>query len=493
MKVQTNIFIYHASEDNTDTLLWVSRVAEFLEASLSHMTGENIRIQLLNEHSDTNIYEMDIFIAVMSEKLVKNTVALDKLRKFATVLNISEAGNIDGNRKAYKVLKTNINPQDEPSVMRSLPPYPLLSLREETYERVEIIDYDAFFAKETKESFWISLTDLSYDIVEYLDIQREMRDRGRSKYVYLAETGKDSASERLKIKRELQKSGFITLPEKQLPDNEKLLEQYVYDDLHKCFLSIHLFGEDYGDTITLEEGTNKEEQQVSYAELQNRFCSFFATEQKKAGKNSFRRMVWLLPEARYTDERERFYVDKLKKEYDYLVNTELIENKIEDFKTAVLGSVLQDESDDEGSGLDNRNNKKSVYIISDMGDKEEVRLLKSWLKKANFEVFTNLEQSSVRAFRERHMSFLVKCDAVLVCYVNTHPQWLFSKVQDVLKANGLGRKKPLRYRAIYTKGEQNFTTVQSEMSQYKSYQSISILYNDSRSIEATLATYFQNI
>jgi len=58
-------------------------------------------------------------------------------------------------------------------------------------------------------------------------------------------------------------------------------------------------------------------------------------------------------------------------------------------------------------------------------------------------------QSNIENIRIHHKN-LIKCDAVLIVQTESNKLWLNSKISDILKAPGIGRKKKYAAKALYT-------------------------------------------
>src|SRR5882724_2234129 len=115
-------------------------------------------------------------------------------------------------------------------------------------------EYSDFFSQEAEKQYWMKLVDFAYDIHEsLLNLKAgESKSAGlkniyKQKTIYLAETGHDLSVQRNIIKRELQRHGFIVLPNHTLPSRLDELEREVRKDLDECALSIHLVGSAYGE------------------------------------------------------------------------------------------------------------------------------------------------------------------------------------------------------------------------------------------------------
>jgi hypothetical protein len=95
-------------------------------------------------------------------------------------------------------------------------------------------------------------------------------------------------------------------------------------------------------------------------------------------------------------------------------------------------------------------NKKSVYLIYNESDIEKVKMIKSEFEKKNIAVLISEKaQSNIENIRNHHKN-LVQCDAVLILQAESNKLWLNSKISDIMKAPGIGRKKKYAAKALYS-------------------------------------------
>ena len=63
-----------------------------------------------------------------------------------------------------------------------------------------------------------------------------------------------------------------------------------------------------------------------------------------------------------------------------------------------------------------------------------------------------------------HYQNLAKADSVIICDFNSQKQWIGSKLKDLVKAPGYGRKAPFLAQAIYTKQTNRYINFKEENS-----------------------------
>ena len=106
---------------------------------------------------------------------------------------------------------------------------------------------------------------------------------------------------------------------------------------------------------------------------------------------------------------------------------------------------------------------------------------------------TNKKEDSKR-IRILHQEYLKTCDATIIFFERAKKEWIFSKLQDVLKANGIGRTNRLIANGVYVKDKRSYEWIVHLKEQYKEiYNNIMIMYNDSQSIERTVEKFSKHL
>lgn len=308
----------------------------------------------------------------------------------------------------------------------------------------KINTWDPELESEHARDFWMRVVDLSYDISSQLSQEKV---KG-NKVVYIAESNPEQRFVREAIKRDLKRHGYDILPEENLPNEEKTLKQNIENSLKNASLSIHLLGDKYGDKVIKKK--------LSKVDFQNKIASEFC----KNNPNKLRRIIWLSPDHKNTDLEQNEYLEYLRKNKDELTEAELIQTPIEILKSIALSYL--------GSGSSNgvtrkKSTKKSyqmindggIYIIHDAADKKDVASIVEWFKKNNLEPLTPDFDLRHDQLMLDHKEKLVKCDAVLIYCNHGNIQWSKTKIKDLIKAPGFGRKREFKFKSIYIGSKQN--------------------------------------
>jgi hypothetical protein len=272
----------------------------------------------------------------------------------------------------------------------------------------------------------------------------------RRKTIYLAETGHDISVQRNIIKRELQRHGYMVLPRQTLPTNGGELERLVRKDLAECSLSIHLIGSAYGE---IPEGADR-----SVVDLQNSYAAELSI-QKRQNKEDFSRLIWISPNLKNASDRQRSFIDNIRRDIEAQEGAEILQNPLEDFKNIMREELLeaQDKEFEDYKG-------KAIYLVHDRIDEAEVRPFRDAIEKSGFKVLLPAFEGDLLEVRKQHIENLRNFDGAIIFKGKVNDQWVRMKVLDLLKAPGFGRKKPIKGKAIVS-SSQPTTTLESFKSQ----------------------------
>jgi hypothetical protein len=339
-------------------------------------------------------------------------------------------------------------------------------------------EYSDFFSQEAEKQYWMKLVDLAYDIHDALmilnegDIKSEVKNIYKRKSIYLAETGHDLSVQRNIIKRELQRHGYIVLPKNTLPTQLNEVEREIRRDLDECSLSIHLIGSAYGE---IPEGTDR-----SIVDIQNRLAAETALS-KKQNRQEFSRLIWISQNLKNASDKQKSFIDTIKRDTEAQEGAEILQNPLEDFKNIMREELLESQERknlDEGSG-------KSIYLVHDKIDVSEVRPFREAIEKSGFKVLTPAFEGELLEVRKQHIDNLRNFDGAIIFKGKVNDQWVRMKVLDLLKAPGFGRNKPIQGKAIVGGGN-------TSLDNFKNQNMTLISGDTNRSLE-TLKNFLQEI
>jgi len=468
MKNRTIALIYSTKDDQPAKGAangWVASFHRFLSTLMQQITGEDPVIRLVNEENfnPSTLNNFNAVLVVVTENLTANTGMVKALNSYGKKLKETESLNTDGISRVFKILKKPYDPDEELSELEDLLTYDFYLIDPLTGEPQE---FTHFFGSDAERSYWMKLVDMAYDINRAFHVKESSSTKGdddtmtRNKTVYLASTGVDMVIHRDIIKRELIRHGYKVLPDRSLPKEAKELDRMVRDDLDRCRLSIHIVGEDYG--------YKPRKSELSVVDIQNRVASdhtYQMVEKNKAlnekNKQPFSRLIWVSPDLKNVTERQKIFIEDLKSDAAALQEAEVLQIQLHELKAIVREELMtggrfktkrmvgEPQNPKEG------NRTKMIYLIADKRDTKQTNELQSYLRKKGFDVVCPGYEGDLVDLRYMHQENLRRCDASIIYFGGATEEWIKTKLQDLLKAPGFGREKPLEAKAVYFDGDKD--------------------------------------
>ena len=476
MAFEIDVLITFADKDNETAKKgeagWVSQFKKFLELMLYQVLGEKPNILLKGEYDSVTAATLDnaaVLVTVLSKEFVQSGRCLDTLEGFYKATAASKVNRV------FKVLKSPLINQEHPPRLRDLLGYDMFQLDSETGAMKEYTD---FFSQEAEKQYWMKLVDLAYDIHESLLLLRqgetksEVKNIFKRKSIYLAETGHDIAVQRNIIKRELLRHGYIVLPQHTLPQNFTDLEKSVKKDLEECSFSIHLIGSSYGE---IPEGSDR-----SVIDIQNQL-SAEQSHRKKENKEEFNRLIWIAPNLKNASDKQKSFIDTIRRDVEAQEGAEILQNPLEDFKNIMREELLESlerKEPDDYKG-------KSIYVVHDRMDDQEVKPFKEAIEKSGFRILTPAFEGELLDVRKNHIDNLKNFDGAIIFKGKVNDQWVRMKALDLLKAPGFGRKKPILGKAIVSSSSNT-----TELETFKS-QNMTVISGDQNKRMESLKMFLQ--
>lgn len=476
MAFEIDVLIAFAEKDNETTtkndIGWVSQFKKFLELMLYQVLGQKPNILLKAEFDSITASTMDnaaVMVSLVSKDFSQSGRCLDTVEAFYKATASSKANRV------FKVLKSPLSLQEQPPRLRDLLSYDMYQLDTETGLMKE---YSDFFSQEAEKQYWMKMVDLAYDIHESLLLLKEgegkteVKNIFKRKTIYLAETGHDISVQRNIIKRELQRHGYVVLPNQTLPIHLAELERVVKKDLEDCSLSIHLIGSAYGE---IPEGTDK-----SVVDLQNKL----AAEQsviKKQRKEEFSRLIWIAPNFKNASDKQKSFIETIKRDVEAQEGAEILQTPLEDFKNIMREELIESQERKNYEDFSG----KSIYLVHDRIDHAEVTPFREVLEKSGFNVMLPRFEGELLDVRKHHIENLRNFDGAIIFKGKVNDQWVRMKVLDLLKAPGFGRNKPIKAKAILSNGG---TT--STLESFKS-NNMTLITGDSRNSIESLKMFLE--
>jgi hypothetical protein len=450
MQFEYDIFISYCKKDNKPldgSKGWIYHFQRYLEIRLTQLLKQ--KPKFLNYSNDekplaSELAKACILIPVISPDYISDRESIEDIEVFFEETGKSRNMKIAGKDRVFKVVKFPVGFEYQPTKLKSYLSYDLYYQNPASGESQEI---NSFFGSDAEKTFWMRLDDLAHDIFDVLkeaNIQRNIVSKKKSNIIYLAETGHDLTYERDLIKRELQRHGYKVLPDQALPKNFREMEAVIKKDLSQCRLSIHLIGDSYGD---IPEGSEK-----SIIDIQNQLAAEYRSHAgviPGTGNSIFNRLIWVSPNAKLTNEKQKLFIENLKRDAESINGAEVIQSSLEDLKNIIRKELSADNDVEVAEKAAEKNNAlPSVYLIYDTPDMDGGKEIAKYFSEKGVEVYQPLFDGELLDVRNSHFENLRKCDAALIYYGKAREQWVQMKVLDVLKAPGLGRTKPIQAKAV---------------------------------------------
>lgn len=441
MKFETDVVIVFANLDNEATEKnntgWVSQFKRFLELMLTQVLGEKPNIVLKAEYDTLTAPDFSkaaILVTVLSKQFIESGKCLDHLESFYKAISSSSSKR----ERVFKVFKSPLSLQEQPPRIRELIGYDMYNLDPESGEIREYTDY---FSSDAERQYWMKMVDLSYDIYDTLLYFKEgalpeIKNIYNRKTIYLAETGHDLSVQRNIIKRELQRHGYVVLPNHTLTGTVQELEKSIVKDLNESQFSIHLIGAAYGE---IPEGTDR-----SIVDIQNSLAAD-KSQQAKEKNEDFARLIWISPNLSNASEKQRAFIEKIKRDVEAQEGAEILQTPLEDFKNIMREELLESHEKrifDDTQG-------RSIYLVHDRVDQNDIKPIAEIIERSGFKVIMPAFEGELLELRKKHIENLRSFDAAIIYKGKVNEQWVRMKVLDLLKAPGFGRKKPIIGKAIY--------------------------------------------
>lgn len=472
MAYEIDVLITFADKDNEigkkNEVGWVTQFRKFLEMMLFQVMGEKTNIVMKGEHEDYTAAGMNnvaVLVAILSKEFAQSGRCLDTVESF---YKASSGSKIE---RVFKVLKAPLTSQEQPPRLRELLSYDMYQLDNETGLMKE---YSDFFSQDAEKQYWMKMVDLVYDIHEALIILKgqtkaEVKNIYKRKTIYLAETGHDLSIPRNIIRRELQRHGYIVLPSQVLPSRLDDLERVVRKDLEECSLSVHLIGSAYGE---IPEGSER-----SVLDVQNKLAAEHAVI-KRSRKEEFSRLIWIAPNLRNASEKQKAFIDSLRRDIEAQEGAEILQNPLEDFKNIMREELVASRH---GHHTEQVSSGKTIYLVHDKVDHQQVLPLVDVIQKSGFQVVFPAFEGDLMEVRRKHIENLRQFDGAIIFKGKVNDQWVRMKVLDLLKAPGFGRNKPIQGKAIVS---------EAPLDNYKS-QDVTLISGDSNKSIDSIKNFLQ--
>lgn len=459
MAFEYDIFLSYTSTDNEKLpgydSGWVDNFKKFLDTLISQLLQHHPKIITSQDvKPGFNPFEKAcVVIYLVSPEYIVSGEFSKEAEYLRLLVNNASQMRIDGKLRMFKASKSFVEPEKYHPLLRELVSYDLFMYDPFTGMMKE---FNAFFGQDAEKTYWMRLVDLAYDIYKVIcynqaqslnaDVKQKAIESMPDECIYLAETGNDLLIQKNIIRRELERHGYHVLPDKVLSVQAADTVATIKSDLDKCKLSIHLMGESFVD----ETFDSREE--VELMKLQNQIAVEYSNTKK--GNAPFRRLIWIPQDINFADDKQQLLMESFITSTESMNGAEVLKIPIEEFKS-LIKRELATIKDEKGQGYIipdaalASDSGKNIYVIVDAIDMSQCQPVVNHLKQNGFDVLLPMFEGDIMEVRASHRNNLNACDSCLIFSDKVSEQWIKSKVLDILKAPGFGRKKEMSGKAIY--------------------------------------------
>jgi hypothetical protein len=469
-KFDYEVFISYAHLDNEPLpdkeKGWIEQFGELLDRLLGEELGAAPKIwrdnmlrgdDFITEAILDQMPRIAVMVSVLSPRYLKSEWCLKELKHFCEAAKQTGGFRIGNKSRIYKVVKTPIR-GDEPETLKDIKGYEFYQIKDKS-GRPQWFAFDEEFGLEARVNFLNKVGDVAYDMANLIETLRKQAVNEQSVdptdtvttvapefieppsagCVYLAEVTPDLAQEWENIRRDLLQRRYRVLPEHPLPKKLDELEKAVRADLAQCSLSIHLVGNEYGES--------PDDDTRSYVYLQNELAA------ERASDKALARLIWMPKESKPEGAEQAEFVKELL-EASPVGNTDLLQTSLEDFKTTIQ-DTLKGKKKAAPEPVIIESSIPLVYIICDRADVETgaVKPLEIYLNALGYDTALPATKTDEADVRQDHEEKLKTCDAALVFWQSAPRLWLLTKLDDLQKIRGYGRARDLLAKAIFVTGE----------------------------------------
>lgn len=427
MNNYVEIFLYVPEGDQSpseQTLKWVSNFNRILQVGLNQF--HQAKARLVNTIFTTN----DLEEIIKKSPIVIQLILSENIDKNKLIQDYAENGKINVNQVIqiqYLPVKIDINKQEQIKTLNFFDETGSKSLKlDENIEKI-------------RDDVWLKFLDLSMEIRRIISelSTKESKDR-KTKSVFLAYTSVDQNSNRKILEREIQQLGYTIYDPSKVIYNADQFKDFVNQSISTSSLSLHIIG---NSELPMVQG-----QDISLVEYQNKLFVEYINANKKA---QVFRLVWIPPDIKPKTEKQKTYIESFMHQVEAMSNTEIVQAPIEVFKSIIQRKLSTHQDKSVVESTKESINNKSVYVIYNQSETDKVNKIIDEFEKKNISVLkTEKLQSNIESLRLHHKN-LVQCDAVLIFQSENNRLWLNSKISDILKAPGIGRKKKYAAKALY--------------------------------------------
>lgn len=446
-----DVFISYAPLDDESLTQedagWISMFDQALRKRTAQLLGYKLGIwrdpqEILNTEIIGAFQKLKVLISVISPRYLESQKCLSELKEFYAIASKKGGVQVNNKWRIFKVIKTPVPSGYHPPEIEGILGYEFFEIGSDGHFREFNLDKKSPSYYQFLERFEDVAQDLC-QVIKSLEggisianvVPTEKLSRPEGNTVYLAKTTSDLNPVRDNIRRDLEMHGFRVLPEEELPLDQRFRE-VVKENLKKSQLAVLLAGDKYG--------LVPEDEEHSVPNLQYELCM-------EAGLPC---LIWIPQNLSIGDVRQQSFLEMMKSQAPNHEISEILNTELEDFKTHLMDTLAGLET---SSPIDMEKEERPprVYLIYDKTDAEVAAVIDDHLYNLGFEVLKPLFEGTEEELREMHKDNLRTCDAALIYYGFGSEFWLNAKINDLRKAPGFGRSKPMAKKTVLIGGEKS--------------------------------------
>ena len=441
-----DVFISYAQLDDEALTIeeagWISMFDQALRKRMAQLLGYQPGIwRQPYETLDKEFVKLKVMISILSPRYLESKNCLTHLKEFYSIAKQKGGVRVNNKYRIFKVIKTPVPTKMHPPEIENILGYEFFEISEDGHFREFTLDkrspnYYQFLERFEDVAQDLSQVIRSIETGESKPQSHQEKDSSKDpRTVYLAKTTSDLNPLRDNIRRDLETRGYRVLPEEELPLDQRF-RKVVNENLSKCQLSVLLLSGKYG-LVPEDEESSMPRLQYELSMEADLPC-----------------LIWVPDELAVEDTRQQTFLEMIHTEAPNHEITEVLTDEFEDFKTHLI-DTLENLTPHRELPVEEELRPSRIYLIYGREDAEAATVIDDYLYNLGFEVLKPLFEGTEMELRAMHKDNLRICDAALIYYGYGSEFWLNAKINDLRKAPGFGRSKPITKKAVYIGGEKN--------------------------------------
>ncbi len=215
--------------------------------------------------------------------------------------------------------------------------------------------------------------------------------------------------------------------------NGPQVERLVAADLARCLLAVYPVGAYYGPVLEQSGDRSITELQIDMALSDGR-------------NGALTRIVWIPPGTEVPDPRQRRFIQRIREELPSK-GFEIVERSLGEIETHITDRLERPHPSNRQDECDTAIDQKEIYLLCLPSERDAARAVRDCLFAEGFEV--KLPPAKDESAAALHMRRLESSDAFLVFWGSGDESWVETALNDLKKAKGLRKGKPILSKRIF--------------------------------------------